>query len=242
MDPVFAYEKALQMVEEGAQVIDIGGESTRPGSQPVSEEEEINRVLPVLEKLPSDQFLISIDTTKPKVARLAIESGAHIINDVSGGDPALLELANKHQVGFVLMHSQGKPKDMQKQPAYLNPVKDIRAFFDRKKDQIKELSLPRIWIDPGIGFGKTLSHNLELMKNLHTFLDDSWGVMLGASRKSWIDHLCDAPAPSDRLGGSIASAINAVLRGVEIIRAHDIRETTQALLVAKELASPFLRG
>ena len=237
MDPNLAVEKALQMVDEGAQIIDLGGESTRPGSDPVSEKEEIRRVIPILEKLPLDQFLISIDTTKEEVARLALELGAHIINDVSGGNEKLLNLAQKHKSGFILMHAQGNPKNMQDQPSYMNPFSEIRSFFDCKKEQIQSLNLPRVWIDPGIGFGKTLSHNLELMKNLDGFTDDAWGVLLGSSRKSWIDHLCGAPDPAKRMGGSIASALDAVSKGAEIIRVHDVMETVQALQVAKELAT-----
>jgi dihydropteroate synthase len=237
IEPSAAVEKALQMVEQGAQIIDLGGESTRPGSFPISEEEEIQRVIPILSKLPPDQFVISIDTTKPKVAELALEAGAHLINDISGGDPDLLKHAQAHNAGFILMHSQGKPKSMQEQPSYMNPVSEIRNFFDQKKDQIKKLGLPRVWIDPGIGFGKTLAHNLELMRNLADFQDQDWGILLGSSRKSWIDHLCDAPIPSQRLGGSIASALDAVAKGVEIIRVHDVKETVQAIEVAKELAT-----
>ena len=237
MDPNLAVEKALQMVDEGAQIIDLGGESTRPGSDPVAEKEEIHRVIPILEKLPLDQFVISIDTTKTEVARLALELGAHIINDVSGGNEELLNLAQKHKSGFILMHAKGKPKNMQEQPSYMNPVSEIRSFFEHKKELLQSLNLPRIWIDPGIGFGKTLSHNIELLKNLDGFSDDAWGVLLGSSRKSWIDHLCGAPDPAKRMGGSIASAIDAVSKGAEIIRVHDVLETVQALQVAKELAT-----
>ena len=237
IDPSAAVEKAMEMAEQGAQIIDLGGESTRPGSDFISEEEEIRRVLPVLENLPTDQFVISIDTTKTKLAQLALEAGAHLINDVSGGSPGLLKAAQARNAGFILMHSQGKPKSMQDQPFYMNPVTDIREFFDQKKEQIKELGLPRLWVDPGIGFGKTLTHNLEIMRNIHTFLDETWGVLLGSSRKSWIDHLCAAPDPVKRLGGSIASAIDAVSKGVEIIRVHDVLETMQAIQVTKELAT-----
>lgn len=237
MDPSAAVEKAMEMAEQGAQIIDLGGESTRPGSDFISEEEEIRRVLPVLEKLPTDQFIISIDTTKTKVAQLALEAGAHLINDVSGGSTELLKAAHTYNAGFILMHSQGKPKSMQEQPSYMNTVTEIREFFDQKKEQIKELGLPRLWVDPGIGFGKTLTHNLEIMRNIHAFMDETWGVLLGSSRKSWIDHLCDAPDPVKRLGGSIASAIDAVAKGVEIIRVHDVAETVQAIQVTKELAT-----
>lgn len=237
VEPSVAVERALQMVEQGAQIIDLGGESTRPGSDPISEEEEIQRVIPILNQLSTDQFVISIDTTKPKVAQLALEAGAHLINDISGGSTELLKAAHAYNAGFILMHSQGKPKSMQDQPSYMNPVTEIREFFDQKKEHIKELGLPRLWIDPGIGFGKTLTHNLEIMRSIHTFLDETWGVLLGSSRKSWIDHLCDAPDPVKRLGGSIASAIDAVAKGVEIIRVHDVAETVQAIQVTKELAT-----
>ena len=131
MDPSAAVEKAMEMAGQGAQIIDLGGESTRPGSDFISEEEEIRRVLPVLEKLPTDQFIISIDTTKTKVAQLALEAGAHLINDVSGGSTELLKAAHTYNAGFILMHSQGKPKSMQEQPSYMNTVTEIREFFDQ---------------------------------------------------------------------------------------------------------------
>lgn len=236
IDPDLALEHALAMVEDGAQIIDIGGESTRPGSEAVSEQDELARILPVLDKLPVDQFLISVDTTKPAVAQAALQAGVHLINDISGGNPELLGLAQRYQAGFVLMHAQGSPKNMQDKPAYDNVVEEIRAFFDEKRKDLIERELPRIWIDPGIGFGKSLEHNLDLMRDLSAFKDEAWGVLLGSSRKSWIDGLCGAPDPSDRLGGSIASAVCALTHGVEIIRVHDVRETVQALQVAKELA------
>ena len=236
VDPEDALRRALAMIDEGAQIIDLGGESTRPGSEPVSEKEELARILPVLEKLPVDQFVLSIDTTKPAVAKAALQAGAHLINDVSGGNPELLDLAQRYQAGFVLMHTQGSPKNMQDKPGYDNVVREIRAFFDEKRDDLMERKLPRIWIDPGIGFGKSLEHNLELMRNLSAFKDEAWGLLLGSSRKSWIDGLCGATNPSDRLGASVASAVCSLTHGTEIIRAHDVRETVQALQVAKELA------
>ena len=236
IDPDLALEHALAMIGDGAQIIDVGGESTRPGSEPVSEQDELARVLPVLDKLPNDQFIISVDTTKPAVAQAALQAGVHIINDVSGGNPGLLDLAQRYQAGFVLMHAQGSPKNMQDKPVYKNVVEEIRAFFDEKRKDLIERELPRIWVDPGIGFGKSLEHNLDLMRDLSAFKDDAWGILLGSSRKSWIDGLCGAPEPSDRLGGSIASAVCSLAHGTEIIRVHDVRETVQALQVAKELA------
>ena len=179
MDPNLAVEKALQMVNEGAQIIDLGGESTRPGSDPVSEKEEINRVIPIIEKLPLDKFVISIDTTKAEVAKLALELGVHIINDVSGGNEKLLNLAQKHKSGFILMHAQGRPKD-NAESTILHESSFVKSvlFLTIKKSYYSLSIFPRVWIDPGIGFGKTLSHNLELMKNLDSFKDQTWGVML----------------------------------------------------------------
>lgn len=241
IDPEAALEHARSMIEEGAQIIDLGAESTRPGSKPVSEQEELSRVLPVLEKLPKDQFILSLDTTKPAVAQAGLQSGIHIINDVSGGCPELLGLAQRYQAGYVLMHIQGCPQKMQDQPEYLNVVEEVADFFHKLKMDLDEFRLPKIWMDPGIGFGKTLSHNLELMRSIDCFKDSAWGLLLGSSRKSWIDHLCGAPNPLDRLGGSIASAVHAVSKGVEIIRAHDVYETVQALQVAKALSSPAVK-
>ena len=135
------------------------------------------------------------------------------------------------------MHRKGTPEDMQEQPSYENVVMEVSSFFRELKDHLTKHKLPRIWIDPGIGFGKTLEHNLELMRSIDSFLDPSWGVLLGSSRKSWIDRLCLAPDPLERLGGSIASAIDGASKGVEIIRVHDVQATVQALKVAMELAS-----
>lgn len=235
LDPDRALEHAQMMVEQGAQIIDLGAESTRPGSDPVSEQDELSRILPVLEKLPKDQFLLSLDTTKPAVAQAALQAGVHMINDVSGGNPELLTLARRYQAGFILMHTQGSPKTMQDQPTYENVVEEVRAFFDSKKEILAQSELPKVWMDPGIGFGKSLDHNLELMSHLESLADESWGLLLGSSRKSWIDHLCGAPHPLDRMGGSLASAVIGVQQGVEIIRAHDVRETVQALDVGKRL-------
>ena len=235
-DPGMAVERANLMYEQGAQIIDLGGESTRPGSESVSEQEELARVLPVLEKLPKDRFLISLDTTKPALAQAGLQAGVHIINDISGGAPELLDLAERYGAGFVLMHSQGIPKTMQVAPVYDDVVAEVQNFFNQKKDDLLQRNLPRVWIDPGIGFGKSLEHNLDLMRNLSKLGDEAWGLLLGSSRKSWIGQLCDAPQPSDRVSGSIVSALTSISRGVEIVRVHDVAETHQAISVAKELA------
>ena len=231
-----AVAHARHMVEQGAQIIDLGGESTRPGSEPVSEQDELARVLPVIESLLKEDFVLSLDTTKPAVALAGLQAGVSILNDVSGGNQDMLEHAARFRAGYVLMHTQGSPQTMQDSPKYDDVVEEVRAFFDAKAEDLQALELPRLWIDPGIGFGKTLEHNLALMRELDELIDPRWGILLGSSRKSWIDHLCNAPDPLDRLGGSLCSALAGVARGAEIIRAHDVRETVQALEVAKGLA------
>ena len=236
LSPEDAVAHARHMVEQGAQIIDLGGESTRPGSEPVSEQDELARVLPVIESLLKEDFVLSLDTTKPAVALAGLQAGVSILNDVSGGNQDMLEHSARFQAGFVLMHTQGSPQTMQDSPKYDDVVEEVRAFFDAKAEDLQALELPRLWIDPGIGFGKTLEHNLALMRELDELIDPRWGILLGSSRKSWIDHLCNAPAPLDRLGGSLCSALAGVARGAEIIRAHDVRETVQALEVAKRLA------
>ena len=234
LDPRQAVNRAHEMVEQGAAIIDLGGESTRPGSEPVSVKEELNRILPILKALPKDEFVISIDSRNRETQRVAIEEGTHLDNDVSGGNEELFDLAEKRQVGLVLMHAQGDPRSMQDAPVYEDVLAEVRAFFDAKREAILRRNLPRVWIDPGIGFGKTLEHNLDLLRNLDRFADSAWGVLLGASRKSWIDKLCGAPV-DQRLGGSLAAAVHAVSMGAEIIRAHDVRETVQAIEVGLEL-------
>jgi len=236
MAPADALAHAHRMAKEGAQIIDLGGESTRPGSDPVSEQEELARVLPIIELLAKEEFVLSLDTTKPAVALAGLQAGVSILNDVSGGNPEMLTHASRFQAGYVLMHAQGSPKNMQDAPTYEDVVEEVRTFFDQKFNTIEDLPIPRLWIDPGIGFGKALDHNLALMRELDELIDPRWGILLGSSRKSWIDHLCNAPDPLDRLGGSLCSALAGVARGAEIIRVHDVKETVQMLEVAKGLA------
>ena len=238
IEPENAVEHVNLMVSQGAQIIDIGAESTRPGSQPVDEQEELSRILPVLDQLPKDKFIISLDTTKTSVALAGLQAGVHLLNDVSGGNPDLMKLASRFGAGFIAMHRQGIPQSMQDAPSYENVVEEVNQFFQNRRNEFAELNLPRLWIDPGIGFGKTLEHNLELMRNLEELKDPLWGLLLGSSRKSWIDHLCDAPNPMDRIAGSLVSAVDAASKGVEIIRVHDVAQTSQALHVAKALANP----
>lgn len=234
LDPQQAVDRVFEMIDQGAAVIDLGGESTRPGSSPVPVDEELKRVMPVLKALPKDAFVISIDSRNQETQRAALDEGVHLVNDVSGGNKALLDLAEERQAGLVLMHAQGEPSAMQVAPTYEDVVAEVRSFFDAKKEAILERDLPKVWIDPGIGFGKTLEHNLSLMRNIDRFADSAWGILLGASRKSWIDNLCDAPVDK-RIGGSLAAAVHAVARGVEIIRTHDVFETVQAIETAQAL-------
>ncbi|MBL63275.1 MAG: dihydropteroate synthase [Opitutae bacterium] len=236
-DPAQAVERAHRMIEEGASIIDLGGESTRPGSQPVPVKEELSRVMPILQALPKDRFLISIDSRNRETQQAALDEGAHLVNDVSGGNESLLDLAEERQAGLVLMHAQGDPRNMQDDPSYGNVVEEVKAFFDSKKDAMERRNLPKVWIDPGIGFGKTLEHNLELMQNLEQLMDPAWGVLIGASRKSWIEKLTGA-AIEERLPGSLVAAVHAVAQGTEVIRTHDVLETAQAIKVGLALTPP----
>ena len=232
-----AVDRALIMAEEGADWIDIGGESTRPGATEVSPDEEASRVIPIIEAVREalPKIGISVDTRREHVARLAIDSGADMVNDVSSlGDPGMADLIVENDCPVCLMHMSGLPGDMQKDPKYGDVIEEVRQHL-----QIASMKLigggldpSNIVVDPGIGFGKTLEHNLSLMGNLSAFHDERRGLLLGASRKSWIDRLCGATDPNRRLGGSIAAAVEAARQGVEIIRAHDVGETVQALQAA----------
>ena len=236
LDERAAVERANQMFEEGASIIDLGGESTRPGSSPVPVEEELRRVIPIIKALPKDRFVISIDSRNSETQKAALDEGAHLVNDVSGGSEDLFDLGEQRQAGLVLMHAQGDPRNMQDAPSYNNVVSEVRSFFARKREAILQRHLPKVWVDPGIGYGKTLEHNRELMRHLDHFTDDAWGILVGSSRKSWIDKLCSASV-DQRIGGSIASAMHAVAKGAEIIRAHDVQAPVQAIKVAQALTA-----
>lgn len=234
-----ALRRIEQMVEEGADIIDTGGESTRPGSDPVTLEEEIDRVIPVIEKavraFPATMF--SIDTTKIEVARRALESGVHMINDVSGlqADPAFADLSARYEAILVIMHSQGPPKTMQDRPEYTNVVREVNSFLEKKAELARSGGVRQVVIDPGIGFGKTLAHNLEIMHQLPIFTQTGHPVLIGVSRKSMIGHLlADEQGPrhvDNRLAGTLALQYHALMSGVAIIRAHDVREARDILEV-----------
>jgi dihydropteroate synthase len=239
--PDAATRRGFDLVEEGADLLDIGGESTRPGSDPVSADEEWRRIGAVIRSLAAKvQVPITVDTMKPDVAAKAMEAGASIVNDVSGlQDPAMVRLVARARAGVVAMHMLGNPKTMQDHPRYRDVVAEVRSFLG---DRIRALesagvASEAIAVDPGVGFGKTLDHNLALLANLHELVALGHPVVVGVSRKSFIERLAGAGA-SDRLPGSLAAAALAVAKGAHVVRAHDVRATVEATRVADRI----LRG
>jgi dihydropteroate synthase len=227
-----AAEHGLRMVEEGAAIIDIGGESTRPGAEPVPADEELRRVLPVIERLQgATRAVISIDTSKPEVMRAAAAAGAGLINDVWAlRAPGALEAAVASGCAVCLMHMQGEPRTMQQAPSYRDVVKEVNAFLESqvRRGRAAGLSSDRIVIDPGFGFGKTLDHNLELLRGLRCLTAGEWPVLVGLSRKAIVGKLTGRE-PGERLYGSVALAVIAALDGAGIFRVHDVAATVDAL-------------
>ena len=229
-----AVEHALKLVEQGADIIDIGGESTRPNATPVAEEEELRRVLPVIAELKCrGSVLISIDTMKPSVARAAVAAGAVIVNDVSANrfDPEMGAVVAQTGAAYVLMHMQGTPQTMQKNPRYENVVAEVNEFFSAGLDKLGAFGVAReqVVLDVGIGFGKTPEHNLRLLGALGDFTRWDRPLMLGASRKSFIGKLTGQGEAASRLAGSLACACWGRAAGAHIFRVHDVAETRQAL-------------
>jgi dihydropteroate synthase len=234
-----AIRDGLSMAEGGAEIIDIGGESTRPGSRPVSEDEELARVLPVLHGLRREvKVPISIDTYKSKVAQRALEAGADMINDISAlrFDPEMISVVAREQVPVVLMHMQGTPRTMQAEPRYDDVVREVRDFLAAQlyKALDEGIAQQAVVIDPGIGFGKTLEHNLALLRGLPALAALGQPVLVGASRKAFVGKILDLD-PEERLEGSLAAAVAAILNGANILRVHDVRETVRAARVADAL-------
>jgi dihydropteroate synthase len=227
------------MISRGASIIDVGGESTRPGSEFISIQEERERVMPILKKA-IHQFpdtLFSIDTTKYTIAEEALRLGVHFINDISGlkREPRLASLCATYNAGYILMHSQGNPKTMQDNPIYDDVVADIKSFFKEKIAQARQAGVQAIIIDPGIGFGKTLAHNIELIKHLEAFKDLGYPLMIGASRKKMIGQLLNGRPVTNRLIGTITIHYHAMLKGVNIIRVHDVKEANDSIIVYNAL-------
>lgn len=230
-----ALKHAEEMVNDGAAIIDVGGESTRPGAKPVPLEEEMKRVVPVIEAIRKNfsNVFISVDTYKSKVAEEALNAGADIVNDISGFhfDSRMAKLVAERNVPAVLMHIKGTPRDMQKNPYYENVIKELCLYFEEtiKEAEQKGVKKEQIIIDPGIGFGKRLEDNLSILKRINEFKRFGVPILLGTSRKSFIKMVTGEENPEERVAGSLASIVRGILNGVKIVRVHDVKETKQFL-------------
>lgn len=239
LDKDKAIEQGLRLIEEGSDIIDIGGESTRPGSDPIPAEEEIRRIIPVIQALrEKTKALISVDTTKSEVARAALDAGADIINDISSlrFDSGMAPLAAERDVPVILMHMKGMPKTMQVDPYYEDVLLEVKSFLEKRihEAQAAGIRRERIIIDPGIGFGKRLEDNLALINKLHVLGELDRPILIGTSRKSFIGNILDLP-PQERLEGSIASSILSMAHGAHILRVHDVAAIKRAVLVAEAI-------
>ena len=226
-DAAKALQQGLVLEKEGASILDVGGESTRPGADPVSEEEECRRVLPVIQALvKQSRAAISVDTYKSRVADLAIQAGATWVNDISAlrFDPRMGEVVARHDVTVVLMHMKGTPRDMQKNPAYDDVVREVYAFFEERIGCAVRQGIrrERLVLDPGIGFGKRLEHNLSLLRNLKEFTPLGCPILVGPSRKSFIGEILGTPV-HERVEGTAGAVAAAVMNGAEIVRVHDVK-------------------
>jgi dihydropteroate synthase len=241
LTPDAAVAHALELVAQGAEILDLGGESTRPGAAPVSEAEELRRVLPVLQKLvPQLKVPVSIDTTKPGVARAALDAGASLVNDIAAAtrtDFTMWQIVAEYRAGYIVMHAQGSPATMQAQPVYREVVREVSGFFSERLGMLlNEVGVPmeQVVLDPGIGFGKTLEHNLSLLAGLKAFAKWRRPLLVGVSRKSFIGQLLGAEV-TNRLPASLACAALAIGDGANIIRTHDVAETVQAVRMAEAI-------
>jgi dihydropteroate synthase len=235
LDSSLAIQHGLKLSDDGADILDVGGESTRPGSAPVSIDEELARVIPVIEGLAGEGKLVSIDTRHAEVMRQAISAGAKIVNDVTAltGDPNSMRVCAATGVNVVIMHMQGEPQTMQDNPTYDDAASDIMTYLRERVTVMQAAGLARdkIAVDPGIGFGKNLDHNLRVLSKLGDYADINLPVLLGVSRKSFISRIDrDVPA-KERMAGSVSAAIAGYTRGVRLFRVHDVAETRQALAV-----------
>ena len=246
LDPDAAVAHALKLVAEGADILDIGGESSRPGAGPVSEEQELSRVIPVIEKLvPQIKIPISIDTAKPVVARAGLAAGASIVNDVAAAraEDAMWKIVSEYHAGYIAMHTQGPPQTMQENPVYTDVVREVGEFFSERLTILLNeagVAAEQVVLDPGIGFGKTLEHNLSLLASLRTFTKRRRPLVVGVSRKSFLGKITGAPV-NERLPASLACTILAVAAGANIIRTHDVAETLQAIRMAEAIL-PFKKN
>jgi dihydropteroate synthase len=226
-------DSALAMIAGGAAILDVGGESTRPGAQPVTAAEELSRVMPVIERLRELDTILSLDTRKPEVAVRGIEAGVDLINDVGGArDPELVAVVAASDVGFCLMHMQGDPEGMQDAPSYGDVVREVGGFLAERVSVCRRAGIgdDRLLLDPGFGFGKTLAHNLELLRHLEALRVDDLALLAGLSRKRMIGAMTGR-ALAERTSGSVAAALLAVQAGADVVRVHDVEETADALAV-----------
>ena len=240
-DPYDAVEAGKRMMDEGADILDVGGESTRPGAATVDAEEELRRVIPVIEGLVALGAKVSVDTRKSEVARRALSIGATIVNDVTAlGDPAMLACCTKARSAVCLMHMQGGPETMQRQPYYDDVVSEVLKFLLERADLALKAGITQsqIWLDPGIGFGKTPMHNLLLLNHLSTFVATGFPIMIGVSRKSSIGVYAGGAPVDQRLPGTLAAQVLGQAAGVRIVRAHDVKEARQAIDVAGAILKP----
>ncbi len=244
LDGERALPHALAMLDEGAALIDVGGESTRPGALPVSADEEIRRVVPVVAALVSRRpgCLVSVDTSKAAVARAALEHGAAIINDVTAlrGDPAMAGVIAEHGAGVVLMHMQGEPRTMQLRPTYADVVREVREFFEERLAAADAAGVPpeRVALDPGIGFGKTVAHNLTLLRELPALVVGDRPLVLGVSRKSFLAKITGAQTIPERLWPTVALTAASRERGARILRVHEVRPNLLALRAVEAMLDP----
>ena len=231
-----AVAQGKQLVADGADLLDIGGESSRPGSEPLSEKEELARILPVVLRLVDEVSVpISIDTYKPLVAHTCLNAGAHLLNDITGlTNPTMRKIASKHNVPVVMMHMQGTPKNMQQNPAYRDVLAEITAFFHQQIATAQKEGISQIIIDPGIGFGKTVEHNLQILRHLDTFKALGCPLLVGPSRKSFLGIITGLPI-NERLEGTIAAVTVAIMQGANIVRVHDVKECKRAIQVVDAL-------
>ncbi len=239
-----ALDHARRMIAEGAGIIDIGGESSRPGAAPVTPSEEIDRTAPLIQSIRAEwSGLISIDTTKAAVARAALAAGADIINDISGltADPQMTVLSAESDCGIVIMHMKGTPADMQKMPVYKNVVEEIRAFFEERLATLSAHGIDpqRLCFDPGIGFGKNLTHNLQLLRHIDRLAPPGRPLLLGVSRKSLIARFTDTPSPADRDPATIALSCHARQNGVMLHRVHAVKANLDGLRMTEALLHDF---
>lgn len=236
-----AVARGKAMVKAGVDILDIGGESTRPGAQEISISEELDRVIPVIEGLLETGVVLSVDTRHAEVMVAAIQAGAHIINDVTAlsGAPKSLETAANLGCPVILMHMQGEPGTMQNAPMYEDAPREVSDYLEKRIKACEAAGIARskIAIDPGIGFGKTVDHNLQIIKQIERLHEHGCAIVLGVSRKRFIGSITDTKNPQDRLPGSLAAAVYARTKGVQIFRVHDVRESKQALLICDYIQS-----